>query len=126
MPVRLIMEADYLRIECSGRLTAQDFLQLAEAVIKLEASLGHAPNRITNLTEVQQWDVSFLDIAELTRIRKATLFPNLIKSAVVATLPVHFGMARMFQTLNKHPQIAVEIFSSPEAALEWIVAADQT
>jgi hypothetical protein len=44
--------------------------------------------------------------------RKAQTLANPVKSAAVAPQPVHVGFARMFQTLNEHPQITIEIFSS--------------
>ena len=51
--------------------------------------------------------------------RRATL-RNPIKSAIIASGIVHFGFARMFQTLNDNPQIVVAIFGDDESALQWL------
>ncbi|MGH8187499.1 MAG: hypothetical protein ACREUC_13145 [Steroidobacteraceae bacterium] len=64
-------------------------------------------------------EVGFQSILELadTRTRRPLATP--VKSALIALRPVHFGFARMFQTLNTNPQIEVRIFATIEEALQW-------
>jgi hypothetical protein len=38
----------------------------------------------------------------------------------VAGRPIGKGYARMFQALNDHPQITIEVFSDRETALRWL------
>jgi hypothetical protein len=48
-------------------------------------------------------------------------FPNPFKSALVAKDLVHYGFARMYETLNDHPQTVIAIFSDEAEALKWIL-----
>jgi len=58
----------------------------------------------------------------LAERRRTVALQHPIRSAIVAPTPVSFGFARMFQTLNDHPQIAISIFSTVEAAEAWLVS----
>ena len=46
--------------------------------------------------------------------------PSPIRSALVASKPVQFGFARMFQMLNDNPRIQIRIFSGLEEAEQWL------
>ena len=54
--------------------------------------------------------------------RKATFLKNSIKSAVVAPRPVSAGFSRMYQMLNDHPQVQIEIFGAEDDAVAWLMA----
>ena len=43
-----------------------------------------------------------------------------IRSALVASKPVQFGFARMFQMLNDNPRVQIRIFGSLEEAHQWL------
>jgi hypothetical protein len=45
-----------------------------------------------------------------------------VKSAIVAPMPVQVGFARMFQILNDHPQIEVQLFATLAEAEAWLVS----
>jgi len=40
--------------------------------------------------------------------------------ALLVASPVQYGIAWMFQTLNDHPLVSVEIFHDAAAALAWV------
>jgi len=44
-----------------------------------------------------------------------------VKSAIVAATPVQVGYARMFQMLNEHPSVTVEIFGDLPTAVAWLI-----
>lgn len=120
MSVTIQMEGDHLRIDFAGTFTTIDIRHLIENVKELEARLGHAPKRIIDLTGIERMEISFPDITTIISARRAVAFPNNLGSALVASRPVHFGLARMVQSLNQHEQIVMEIFPTREAALAWI------
>ena len=123
MPYQLRLEDGVLRVNFSGVVTNQDLEQLFGEVSRLEATWTVMPHRLADLRAVERLEVDFPGILGVAQARRRHAFPNPFKTAVVATAPVHFGIARMFQTLNDHPQITVSIFGSVEDALKWLARA---
>ncbi len=48
------------------------------------------------------------------------VFPAPFKSAIVVNSDLTMGFSRMFQTLNDHPDIDIQIFKTIEDAEDWI------
>jgi hypothetical protein len=67
-------------------------------------------------------DVGFPDIFQLAERVRTRPLPNAVRSAIVAAAPVQIGYARMFQMMNEHPSITVEIFGVLPAAVAWLNA----
>lgn len=123
MPFDVRWTPPTLRIAASGTLCTSDFDALVRAVLSAEAQLPYVPHRITDLTQLARLDIGFADLDRLAALRRPMRFKNSFRSALVAQRPAHFGAARMFQTLNAHPQITVEIFPTVDDALAWLHAA---
>lgn len=120
MPYRLGFDGDLLRLALSGAVTAADFKAFGAELAQLEAGRAVIPARLTDLTEAVSMDLRYADVADYVDRRKARSFPNSFKSAIVTSQSVHIGFARMFQTLNDHPQITIRIFADHETALRWL------
>jgi hypothetical protein len=116
------VEAQYLRIVLSGVLTPIDLEGLVEAVLALEAALTPVPHRVTDMSGLTRLDVGFPEIFQLAERARTRPLPNAVRSAIVAATPVQVGYARMFQTMNEHPRITVEIFGDLPTALTWLNA----
>lgn len=123
MPFQLGLEDGVLRVNFSGVVTNQDLERLFKEVSTLEATWTVMPHRLADLRAVERLEIDFPGVLGVAQARRRDTFPNSFKTAVVATAPVHFGIARMFQTLNDHPQITVSIFGSVEDALTWLARA---
>jgi hypothetical protein len=80
------------------------------------------PHRLTDLRALTRPYPTDPAVRALAERRKAQTLANAVKSAIVAPQPIHLGFARMFQILNEHPQIAIEIFSTGQAAEAWLCA----
>ena len=93
---------------------------LAHDLAAIEASSVIAPNRLTDLSAVSAPHPVFLDVQALANRRKIQPLANAVKSAIVAPRPIHIGFARMYQNLNNHPQITIEIFATAEDAEAWL------
>ena len=100
----------------------RDLMQLATETKRFERG-DVVPHRITDLSRVEKLSISFEDVYELATLRKSLTFKNPFKSALVVTEPVQMGYARMFQTLNDHPQITLQIFQDLAAARAWLMEA---
>jgi hypothetical protein len=122
MPWKITVENKVLRITLSGRVTGRDFEDLTAEAKNYEENVEVVPHRITDLTEVQEWAIHYPEISALADKRRELLFPNRFKSAIIATSHQHVGYARMFQTLNDNPQIAIRIFPDDASASEWIAS----
>lgn len=106
----------------TGEITSEDIQRLAADILELERRLPVIPHRLTDLRPASAMLVSFPDILALARIRKEQIFPNCFRSALLVDTPVQMGYARMFQNLNDHPQIALQVFTDEAEARAWLAA----
>ena len=118
----LTVEAEYLRIVLSGTLTPADLDGLAEAVLAHEAALAPVPHRVTDMTGLARMEIGFPEMSDLAERVRTRPLPNAVRSAIVAATPVQVGYARMFQMMNDHPSITVEIFGDLPTAVAWLIA----
>jgi hypothetical protein len=122
MPYCLTVEPGLLRVVLLGNLTMAELLCLADAVVESERTLGMIPNQLTDVSQVSGRDFGYFEMLSLAERRRARSLANPIKAAIVAPRPVDIGFARMFQTLNDHPQIETRIFATLETAEAWLAS----
>jgi hypothetical protein len=120
MPYSITMEPTFLRIVLRGAVTNQDLQALADALVTIEMSSAVTPHRLTDLSAVTEPQLTYPAVRAWAERRKAQMLANPVKSALVAPRPILLGFARMFQTLNEHPQITIEIFATVESAEAWL------
>lgn len=115
------MDGEYLAIRLHGTLTNKDLTAAGDAVEKIEAAAPVTPSRITDMASLDGLEIGFAEVLALADRRRLTSISGPIKSAIVVGNPVQYGMARMFQTLNDHPLITLEIFHDRAAAIDWLL-----
>lgn len=120
MPCEISFEGETLRIDFVDVVTNQDFTDAAARVEELEVQGPVVPHRISDLSRTTGLNFGFPVLFAFTERRKTMRFRNTFKSAIIATRTVHVGVARMFQTLNQHPQITIEIFPDLASAQAWL------
>jgi hypothetical protein len=120
MSFAIAVEPDLIRMTVSGVLTEDDLRAAAAAAADIERGLSPIPNRIWDMTAATELRIRYPDVQALAEDRRSRTFPNAFKSAIIIRGPAQLGMARMFQTLNDNPQIAIEIFTDTGAALTWL------
>jgi hypothetical protein len=84
-------------------------------------------NRFCDLTCLEGIQLLSADILKFANRRRA-YNPNdiRVKSAFLATDPLAFGMARMYEQLLNSPRIEVRVWDNLQAAADWLgVKADQ-
>jgi hypothetical protein len=111
-----------LRIVFHGAVTSQDLQALADAVLAIEGSCAITPYRLNDFSAMTEPYLTYAAVRAFVERRKPQPLANVVKSAMVAPRPILLGFARMFQILNKHPQIEIEIFSTVESAEAWLSA----
>jgi len=124
MPYEIRFEAGLLRVVFSGAVTNADLAGVADAAAHVEASWDVVPHRIADLRSIERLDIDFTGVFAMAEARRHVRLRNPIKTAIIASDLVHFGFARMFQTLNDHPQITIAIFRGDDQALAWLQSAE--
>jgi hypothetical protein len=124
MPFSLTVESGLLRVVLFGNLTMAELLRLADTVVESERTRGMTPNQLTDVSQVSGRDLGYFEVLTLADRRRVRTLANPIKSAIVAPKPVDVGFARMFQTLNDHPQIETAIFPTLGEAEAWLATPD--
>jgi len=120
MPYTVDTSQPIMRITLSGNFTHHDLKALAKEAEGGERSYDSAPHRMTNAQPCTHLELTFHDVLGFVHERLSLEFPNSFKSAIVAKDVVHYGFARMYETLNDHPQIVVAIFADEADALKWL------
>lgn len=122
MPYNITIEATLLRVVFHGAITPQELQMLAHDLAAIEASSATTLDRLTDLSAVDAPHPTFPDVQALAERRRVQPLANAVKAAIVAPRPVHLGFARMYQNLNAHPQITIEIFATVAEAEAWLRA----
>ncbi|HEX6372636.1 MAG TPA: hypothetical protein VF006_27195 [Longimicrobium sp.] len=120
MPFSISTGDGVMRIVFSGTLTPEELGRVADAIGDAEDAADVCPHRVTDMTALTRFEVGFDDMFQLARRRRERSPANPIRSAIVASTPVQLGFARMFQTLNDHPQVTLRIFPDVDGALAWL------
>lgn len=120
MPYQLKLSPGLLHFTVSGVLTLEDLLAAARETQAIEATEPVTPHRLTDLSRVEDFDLTFSKMENFASLRRAAKFKNKVRSAIVAPSQVQLGFARMFQTLNDNPQTEIRIFPDQTEALAWL------
>jgi hypothetical protein len=120
MPYQITPEPHFLRIVLSGDLTRAELRAALQDLVVWESASTVVPHRLTDLRLVKSSELKADDIIAAAEARKAQRFRNPFRSAIVASDPARYGYARMFQIMNTHPDITVEVFADEAAAIKWL------
>jgi hypothetical protein len=107
-------------IQLSGTLTRSDLEAVGNEIIALERGGTNAPNRLTDLRTVTATEVGYPEMSQLAALSRARPLSAPIRSAILVGQPLQLGFARMFQIMNDHPLVTVQIFEDEAAARAWI------
>jgi hypothetical protein len=113
-------EPGVLRVVLSGRVTNGDLSRMAVEIAELEAASPVIPDRTCDLRPVERLDFDFAGVLAIAESRRRLSYKNSFRTAIVADDTVQYGYARMFQTLNDHPQITIRIFPGVTEADAWL------
>ena len=95
--------------------TLVEFIEIKEEVTETGF------NRFCDLSRLEGIHLSFAEVLQLANRRRA-FNPNdiRVKSAFLATNPLAFGIARMYEQLLESPRIEVRVWSDLQAAADWL------
>lgn len=124
MAVDIEMKDNILHVTLHGTVTRLDLMRVGMAMADVEDKMPVAPPRISDFSAAETIEVGYEEMLALAEHRRSSSLSNHIRSAIVVANSLQMGMARMFQTLNDHPLVTLEIFEDREVALKWLVAAE--
>lgn len=124
MAVDIEMKHGILQVTLHGTITRLDLMRVGMAMAEVEETMPIAPPRISDFSAAQTIEVGYAEMLALAEHRRDSNLSNHVRSAIVVANSLQMGMARMFQTLNDHPLVTLEIFEDRETALKWLVATE--
>ena len=113
-----------LVVTISGNLTHSELESITDEVLAIEDGGANTPNRLTDLRQITDGAVGFVEVAHVADRSRTRPLRAPIRSALLVGQPVQRGYARMFQILNDHPQITVRIFEDEASARAWLATGD--
>lgn len=119
MPFEIRDEGGFHSARLFGVLDRTDLDAVSLAVDQMEDA-GLMKDRLTDLTGLDRIDVGFEEVFALAHRRALRPIPVPVRSALVASKPVQFGFARMFQMLNDNPRIQIRVFGNLTEAAQWL------
>jgi hypothetical protein len=106
----------------SGILSSDSLRDAFQRMAEIEAESDPVPNRLVDISATEGVNLNFNSMMGLADMRMKAPLKNATKTAVVTGNLVQHGFARMFHTLNKNPNITIQIFSSESEGLAWLRA----
>ncbi len=125
LSVEIAPDPSLIVIRCFGRFTDDDLLDIPAAVMKHEHFAAGLPS-LTDLTEVTESGLTtegnrrYIALLKNSRQRRGAA-----RAAVLAANDVHFGMARMLQTLaGDGHHLRYRVFRDRDEAMRWVLEAE--
>ena len=120
MPIETkILPSGLIWITIRGDVTRGEFPLHADELARIERECRVSPHRYTDLSESTSHP-NYGTMETFAGVRTHAKLKNKVNSAVFAPSDYQFGMARLFQALNRNPQIEVRVFRDKDEALKWV------
>jgi hypothetical protein len=119
VPFEIRDEGGFHTARLFGVLDMKELDAITSEVERMEEA-GTIADRLTDLTGLERIDVGFEEVFGLALRRSQRPIRAPVRSALVASKPVQFGFARMFQMLNDNPRIQIRIFGTLQEAQQWL------
>jgi len=120
MPFHIQADDRLIRLNCTGHITKAEAMESALQIRQVETRFRQRPDQITDLSGVVSRETDFATISSIAQERRAKVFPNAFRLAMVAPTAESLGFARMYQTLAESPQIEIRIFAALAEAESWL------
>jgi hypothetical protein len=126
MAFELKIKNGIVEVTFHGRITAKDLEGLADETEKFEFEFEVTPDRIVDLSPSEGIDLDYRAMEVFANKRRRAPLKNSVKSAIVASGPMQYGFALVFQTINDNPKIRLQIFTEKARALLWLKIRDDS
>jgi hypothetical protein len=113
--------ADFLTIRVTGEAGLDGLMDITDDLDRIDQVTAGIP-RLVDLTEVTGVQLNFPDVTHFAADRRARSHAKNVRTALLVSSDVAFGVARMYETLLAHPQITIGVFRERREAIEWLTA----
>jgi hypothetical protein len=114
----------FIRVIYEGTLDNNDIQGVLRDGLLTDGKELKLINRIEDMRKLKGTKIGFDELMGLTENLRTIQLPHIVKSAILTSNTLQYGMARMFQTILEHPQMKVKIFSNEEEAYTWLSMTD--
>jgi hypothetical protein len=126
MAYEILQRDGVIRIRFLNDVVPADLQTLGAVMDRIDDELPSDPNRLVDLADTQGEQIDFSRIVAFADLRKERRLRNAIRVAMVARAPLQFGVARMFQSLFRNPQMELRVFRELAAAEAWVAGSVET
>jgi len=120
MPYTYTIEDRIVHVAWNGVVSKEDLQSIGGAIPRIAAELGFAPNVLHTFGQMTGYTFQPIAAYVVALVRKRAHIPHPVRSASVATTPETKKMAQFFKTLNRSPNLTMEVFDSEQAARAWL------
>ena len=120
MAYHIAFDGSLVVIKLSGTISRADLDGVGTDLFAIERGGTFTPPRLTDLREAQDSTIGYPDVARLAERSIARPLSAPVRAALLVDKPAQLGFARMFQTLNQHPLVTLQVFEDEQAARDWL------
>jgi hypothetical protein len=113
-----------IRVTYGDTLDNTDIQGVLKDALIMNDKESSPTNRIEDMRALKGSKVGFDALSGFTENIRNIQLSQAVKSAILTSNTLQFGIARMFQSILEHPQIRVKIFSNEEEAYNWLSEMD--
>ena len=125
MPYSIQKTPDLIKVTYWGTLTNDDILKVSRDAIIIDGRIVNPVDRIEDMRKLESIHLGFNELSRLAQSLLTLQLPRVVKTAVLVSGPLQFGIARMFQTILHHPKMEIRIFPSEDEARRWLLSEDK-
>ena len=111
---------DFIKVTYLGTLSNDDIQGVSRDAVHTDGDILYFLDRIEDMRKLDSIKLGFKELSSFTRNLQNLQLPRIVKSAILTSGPLQYGIARMFQTILDHPKMKIEIFSNEDEANKWL------
>jgi len=120
MPYSIEKNLGFIKVTYWGILSKEDVMEV------IKYSLGEETlyllDRLEDMRKLKSVQTGYTELLEVTNHLRTVQLPQTVKTALLTSNELQYGVARMFQTILDHPQMKLEIFTDEKEAMNWLLA----
>jgi hypothetical protein len=120
MPFEIELRSGLVHIKLHGPISADDLHQLAVQNRDLDATLEVTPDRVVDVSESASFSLHLGLLRTAAANQQERKLKNPFKAAIIAPTLEQYGLSRMYQMCNQHPEIKIMVFKEAASAYEWL------
>jgi hypothetical protein len=120
MPYSYTIEGRIVHVRWQGSIVKEDLESLGREMPRVGRQLGFAPDVLHTFGETTGFSFEPLAAYQYSLQQKQVKIPNPIRAAMVAATPDCEALATVFKTLNRTPNLEMQVFANEAAARRWL------